>query len=286
MMVYLEVISIVSLMGAMVSAWSKYTYAWVFPISLFVFTGYISGWITPIAAVPAVVLALLVYYYHVATVNHHRVISTVVLVIFSILFATHNMPGFGTITFYEDVFISDKKGTSSLRFYADKPLIGFMLLLKHRDNLCNTFAEYYAAVKRIFAPLVLGIVAIYIIGYAIGFVRFDITIGILLIPWLFRNLFFTVIAEEMLLRGVVQDQLEHVFKSSLAPWIALAVASSLFGLVHLYAGWGLAVLATFAGVLYGYVYIHTRKIETAFLAHITLNVGTAALFYYPSVSNA
>lgn len=277
----MEMASIASLMLAIVLVWSKHQYAWAIAFFVSLVLGLASSWIAPHSLVAIAALAAVVYYYHKASTATHRLISIILLTIVSIVYAIHAVPGFETIAYFENVFISDRKGTSSLTFTADKPIVGLFLLLTYRDRLCKTFADFGSAVKDVGIYIVFGTLAIYAIGYAIGFVRFDITIGLLLFPWLVRNLLFTVVAEEMLLRGVLQDRIETAIKHRNAPWIALLLASTLFGLVHIYGGIGLAVLATLAGVLYGYVYIKSRMIETAMLAHIVLNAGTASLFYYP-----
>jgi len=98
--------------------------------------------------------------------------------------------------------------------------------------------------------------------------------------WLGTNLFFTVIAEEALFRGVILHGLLNHWTFKHGRWMALLLSSILFGLVHLSGGWLYVFLATIAGVVYGAAMMRSGRIEMAILAHITLNTGHILLFSY------
>jgi membrane protease YdiL (CAAX protease family) len=87
--------------------------------------------------------------------------------------------------------------------------------------------------------------------------------------------------EELLFRGLIQEGLARLRGER----FALVVAAGLFGLIHitkptgllpgqindLGLNWRLALLAALAGLAYGWVYMRTRALAAAVLAHGTVN---------------
>lgn len=57
----------------------------------------------------------------------------------------------------------------------------------------------------------------------------------------------------------------------------------LFGLAHVGGGYTYAMLATVAGIGYGYAYYRSGRIETAILTHFLLNAVHAVFFTYPAL---
>jgi hypothetical protein len=91
--------------------------------------------------------------------------------------------------------------------------------------------------------------------------------------------FFTGIPEETLFRGFVQGLLE---RWSSRPWAATVGAAVVFGAAHLNNGprpdWRYALLATLAGVAYGWVYQKTRRVAPAALTHALVDLTWVSLF--------
>jgi hypothetical protein len=90
---------------------------------------------------------------------------------------------------------------------------------------------------------------------------------------------FTALPEEALFRGCVQNFLE---RWTGRPWTALALASVIFGAAHLNNGpapdWRYFVLATLAGVAYGWVFRRTRGLAAPALTHMLVDL-TWSLFF-------
>ena len=119
------------------------------------------------------------------------------------------------------------------------------------------------------AVAVLAAVAIPL-GFAVGFLSFQsrwlgITHGLLRLLglWLFVGL-----PEEMLFRGTIQEAFSRIWN----PRVGLALGSVVFGLLHLlkhpsHPNWGYGLLATAAGVAYGWVYQRTGKLAAAAVTH-------------------
>jgi len=89
---------------------------------------------------------------------------------------------------------------------------------------------------------------------------------------LFGLMVFVGIPEELLFRGVFQEAFSRLW----TPRIGWAAASGLFGLVHIVKhypplNWQYALLATCAGVAYGWVYLRTGKLGAAAISHGLVN---------------
>jgi membrane protease YdiL (CAAX protease family) len=119
------------------------------------------------------------------------------------------------------------------------------------------------------AVAVLAVVAIPT-GFAIGFLSFQsrwlgVTHGVLR---LFGLTLFVGLPEEMLFRGTIQEAFSRIWN----PRIGLVLASVVFGLLHLlkhptHPNWGYGLLATAAGLAYGWVYQRTGKLAAAAVTH-------------------
>jgi len=119
------------------------------------------------------------------------------------------------------------------------------------------------------AVAVLAAVAIPL-GFLIHFLSFQsrwlgITHGALR---LFGLMLFVGLPEEMLFRGVIQEAFSRIWN----PRIGLALGSVVFGLLHLlkhptHPSWGYGLLATAAGLAYGWVYQRTGKLAAAAVTH-------------------
>jgi membrane protease YdiL (CAAX protease family) len=90
----------------------------------------------------------------------------------------------------------------------------------------------------------------------------------------FVNFAVTCFAEELFFRGVLQRELMLY----LAPIPSIVIAALLFGLVHASRGWDFVLLASLAGLLYGFVYRRTGYLSLAVLTHFVVNVAWITLF--------
>jgi membrane protease YdiL (CAAX protease family) len=142
-------------------------------------------------------------------------------------------------------------------FLVTRPIagVGFTFTLSAGDarRACRAFA--------IFAAVALPL------GFATRFLAWhpDVTaVTLLALP--LGIYLSTAIPEEFLFRGVVQNACTRVVE----PRAALAISSVVFGLAHL-PDWRYALLATFAGVAYGWVYSKTRKITASAITHTAVD---------------
>jgi membrane protease YdiL (CAAX protease family) len=108
------------------------------------------------------------------------------------------------------------------------------------------------------------------LGFAIGFLHVEprwLGLGYA-VARLFGLTLFVGLPEEMLFRGVFQESFSRIWN----PRIGLILASVVFGLSHLPKhapplNWPYALLATVAGLAYGWVYQRTGRLAAAAVTH-------------------
>ena len=261
-------------------AWINHKHAWFVAYALCLAISLYSGWLEPIALLALLVFACAVW---VSTLRTHHYLTPFLktfVIVTTLVAAARLAPGFADFNLLENVQLSEDKGWGSLRFSAEKVSIGIFFLIAYRQYLCKTASDFTQALSSSLVPILLGCLIVYAMALAIGYATIDITITPLVLVWLFRNLFFTVIAEEAFFRLFIQQGLQDSIKSVNAPIYAVIITALFFGLVHAYGGWQYWLLATMAGLLYGYVYMKTGRVESSIVAHSALNTGHFVFLSY------
>ncbi|HKB08570.1 MAG TPA: CPBP family intramembrane glutamic endopeptidase [Candidatus Polarisedimenticolia bacterium] len=119
------------------------------------------------------------------------------------------------------------------------------------------------------------------IGVLSGFLSFGVRGGGLpvMLAAAVMILIFTGLPEEVLFRGFIQSLVE---RTTGRPYAALLIASVIFGAAHLDNGpapdWRYGLLATLAGMAYGWVYMRTRRILAPASTHALVDVTRAFFF--------
>ena len=103
------------------------------------------------------------------------------------------------------------------------------------------------------------------------------------LPLQFFGIYFTIaIPEELLFRGILQNLLCQSIRRGPRGVYGLLIASVIFGASHLHhapvPNWRYAILATLAGVFYGYTYRNRQRISASALTHAL--VDTAWHFWF------
>lgn len=204
-----------------------------------------------------------------------------------IVLALHKMPGFNSTVILDNVIFTPGARAYSLYLNFDKTLIAVFILgivYQRPDNALTWKATF----KWLWLlPVIIGIVIF--LALLTGHVKYEPKFHESRIMdnlwfWIWINLLFTCTVEEAFFRGLIQHQLmTFCSKKHINKWIAVGIASLLFGVAHS-AGGGLYVaLATVAGFGYGAVYILTGRIEASIICHFSLNLVHILLFTYPAV---
>ncbi|QAY92649.1 MULTISPECIES: CPBP family intramembrane glutamic endopeptidase [unclassified Pseudomonas] len=196
--------------------------------------------------------------------------------------AMHWLPGFYNGRGFASQRFTDDAVPFFMYLNQDKPLIGFWLLLAcpwivgRRSLRLSIYAT--ALGLTLSAALALG--GALLLGVISWAPKWPDQAWL----WALNNLLLVTLVEEALFRGYIQGGLTRHFKN--LPYgenLALLLASLLFGLVHVGAGWQWVLLASLAGVGYGLAY-RFGGLGAAIATHFGLNLLHFGLFTYPMLA--
>jgi membrane protease YdiL (CAAX protease family) len=237
------------------------------------------------------VLALLVFgtmaagYYRPTTREPVKAAFKILIPVAALLLFHHQVPGFDNWKVLDDHRFADDSIPYNLYLNFDKATVGLFLLafglplMRNRD-------EWKRVIPASLPAFALGCAVILALSYALGYVRFDPKFPGVFVLWAVKMLLFTCIPEEVLFRGFVQRELLRRWEARKGGTAAaLITASVLFGLDHFSGGPLYILLATVAGLFYGWVYVKTERIEASILFHFTLNTLHLLLFSYPALAS-
>ena len=148
------------------------------------------------------------------------------------------------------------------------PKLGFTFALT-RDDLKQAISGF----------LGIGILLIPV-GFQLGFLSYApqrITFPVVL-ELTVLGYFLVALVEEILFRGIIQNILGELTHQKT---VSLLLAAVIFGLSHLNnatpgfaePNWGYALMATLAGVAYGWVWQRTGKVTASALTHMMVNLS-------------
>jgi membrane protease YdiL (CAAX protease family) len=150
--------------------------------------------------------------------------------------------------------------------------MGFSFRLRRRD--------LWAALFGLLTYAVIGLP----IGLRLGFLRFSPTNPQVLdvVVSVVGGYLLVALPEELLFRGIIQNLLSR--RSS--RWAGLIVASVVFGLAHLNnttpgfptPNWAYVLMASLAGVVYGWVWQRTNKVTVSAITHALVNLVWGIVF--------
>ena len=191
----------------------------------------------------------------------------------SIAFAAHLVPGFSPLPLGEPQRLSPDAAPYALRIAWDKLLVGMTLLAwwlgtPHQPAAASARPWLIALATLLLVPL---------LGLAIGLVDWQPKWPAILWEWLVVNLLVTVLAEELVFRGMLQAQLV----SWLGTRRGVPLTALLFGAVHLPFSPLFALVAGIAGLGYGLVFQMSGRLAAAVLLHLAVNLGHLLLLSYP-----
>ncbi len=86
-------------------------------------------------------------------------------------------------------------------------------------------------------------------------------------------IFAAGIGEELLWRGFLMDRLQRLPGLSGRAWAIIGIQGALFGLPHLYQGWGGVIITGVVGLFFGWLRYNRRgNLWTLIIAHILVDV--------------
>ncbi len=275
------------LAAALVSLWLnpiRFNTVAVPPWSAFFGAACVSGMVTGLVSAQAVLVLLafaaLCYVAKIANAGIMKVALLVAAGAMTLALSMHRFAGFVNPALVTDMVVGVSAPAFTHRLNFDTSAAGLILFA----FFCvpARTAQAWREVARQY-PVILGTALLVLsLGVVFGFVGIDIKISSYTLAFIACNLLFTCITEEAFFRGFMQEKLAAAMQRwRSGPYIALFIASILFGIAHARGGPALILLATIAGLGYGYAYMRSKRIEAAILAHIALNGLHFIAFSYP-----
>lgn len=272
---------------ALLSLWIKRHYAvWGSLLAIAITCGLASGRLQWLVLVFTLIFAAFCYFTFHSRYRWLKITCGFIVVIFSLSLWYHKIPGFSNWQIVNGVLLSSDALPFAMYLNFDKPLIGLFILGFGTLPLLKSKKDWYGMLIKTVPIAVIGTLIIAGLAYAFGYIKFEPKWGTFFIVWFLNNLFLSTITEEVLFRGFVQKYLSVAFKKiKFGNGLALWIASILFAVVHT-GGLTYILLAFISGMLYGWVYIKTNRIEASILTHLLLNSIHLLLFTYPGLANS
>ena len=248
--------------------------------------GFIAGQLELLGIGLLSVFGVLFYFaYHAKSVVLRKIFFLIVLLSCFGLVMTP-VPGVHHWDILKRAYLTDDAIPYSMFFNYEKSLIGLFFIWFSAYSLANG-GKWKPVLK---TGVLCGIAAIVILlplSLLLGYVKFELKLSTLFYIWALNNLIFVSIAEEALFRGMIQQTLSQWWQNyKIGKWIALIIASILFGAAHFKGGYKYMLLAGVAGIVYGYAYMKTKKIESSVLTHFMVNATHFVFFTYPALASA
>ncbi|MCY1501762.1 CPBP intramembrane metalloprotease [compost metagenome] len=196
-----------------------------------------------------------------------------VTLISSVTLAAHLLPGFSPTPLGEAQKLSPDAPPYALRLSWDKLLVGMTLLAWWLGRPAQPAPSPRLAWLAALATLL----AVPLLALGLGLVGWQPKWPALIWEWLAVNLLVTVLAEELVFRGLLQPALV----SRLGARNGILLTAVLFGAVHLPFSPLFAVLAGLAGLGYGLAFHYSGRLSVAVALHLAVNLCHLLLLSYP-----
>ncbi len=215
-----------------------------------------------------------------------RVIGGVVTAVTALALAFHILPGFSNPILIENARLSADAAPYTQYANFDKASAG-LLILAFLCSRAVSWGEWKKMLCRSYSTILATSAVVILLSYLVGYVRVSPKLPVFTIIFLVVNLLFVCVAEETFFRGFLQDRLARYLQGRQvagAGTIAVVACALLYGLVHFAGGPVYVLLASVAGLGYGYAYWRTQRVEAPILAHFVLNAVHFIGFTYPTLA--
>ncbi len=230
--------------------------------------------------------ALLFYFAYHANKVIVRKIAFLLVLLCAVGLMIKRVPGINNWPVLQGAYLTDDAIAYSMYFTFDKSLIGLLFIWFSAYSLANG-GKWKPVMKTGFLCGLAAMVVLLPLSLILGYVKFDPKFSPLFFIWALNNLIFVSIAEEALFRGMIQQTMMSWWQNyKIGKWLALIITAALFGAAHYKGGDKYMLLAGVAGLLYGYAYMKTKKIEASVLTHFMVNSTHFVFFTYPALASA
>lgn len=176
--------------------------------------------------------------------------------ILSLALQGHFIPGFHNLLALSAIQFTPDAVPYTMYLNFDKITTG-LIIIGLTLKLTNNQKEW----KNLFQQVISKsstIILIIALSITFNYIKFSPKFPQYLWLWMINNLFFVCVAEEGFWRGFVQQSLSKL-KYQYAEYFAIFISAILFGICHYQGGTKYIILATVAGVIYGWVYKTNQK---------------------------
>ncbi|HSW72112.1 MAG TPA: CPBP family intramembrane glutamic endopeptidase [Chlamydiales bacterium] len=261
--------------------------AWFVPFTFAVVFALISNVLTLFGV--GLLLLLLFFCYssrHPEKFHLPKGFSDFCIVIFVALLFYHLLPGFQNWEVVSSYQMSPTCPPFSFALRFDKGAPGLLLLAFMAFPLCKNRRDWRLAFHAGIKTSAIAFILLLLSALALGYVHWDMKAPSFWKVWVFYNLFFVAIPEEVFFRGFLQNKLTILFQRHRSGAIyALVLSSIIFGLAHFSGGPTYVFLSFIAGLLYGIAYLWKGYLESAIFTHFMVNALHFFLFSYPCLIN-
>lgn len=197
----------------------------------------------------------------------------------------HVMPGFDNPRVLNNVVLGSESTSYTKYLNFDKGMAGLLLLGLYAPDrpASDEGAQHVVVIICRFAIVVAIAMGL---SLMVGHVRWDPKLPSWWALWTWSMVFLTALPEEAVFRGVAQTWIARRLGDRLrGAAVATVSAGLMFGLAHVVGGPVYVILASVAGVGYGWIYASTRSIGAAIVAHAGLNAIHLIFFTYPALTS-
>ncbi|MBC3935978.1 CPBP family intramembrane glutamic endopeptidase [Undibacterium rugosum] len=197
--------------------------------------------------------------------------------------ASHLLPGFHNLQLISAVRYAPDSLPFTLYANFDKGYAGF-LLLSYLSPRVTSCAQFLTDARRSLLLSIGAIAAVMTLACILQLIRWDLKWTPDIVIFLAVNLVLTCVAEEAFFRGFLQQKLSQQLPVTYPGAVSIVIIASIFGMLHAGGGWLYVLVATLAGIGYGWIYLRTGRIEMAILTHAALNLTHFVCFSYPKLT--
>lgn len=257
---------------------------WAIALIAAMLTGIWQGVLLWQGALALVVLFALVM---LAKQARHTLIKVAALwacVLAVLAFGLHLVPGFNNPQVLSETYIGNATIAYQQYINFDKTAAG-LLLLALLANRASNYTQLAQTVRTAVPISLAGVAIIFSVAWLLGAPLDPKWLAYTAI-FLLINLFATCVAEEAFMRSLIQQPLQNALQRAskkLAPWLATGISAVIFTALHIGHPQPVPFLSMvfLAGLLYGYLYQKTGRVEAAIIGHFLLNAVNFVLFVYP-----
>ena len=250
---------------------------WLFFLAISFVTAMIVGRASFLSFFYTVLFGFSVYYYYK---QKNTIVFFIVLALSIPLISHFTFLNFNNYKYLSNISLTNNSIPFNLYLNLDKTLVGLFIIAFSFENKKINFKQI---LKLLLISLLLMMFIFFVLTTLSGFSKFEPKLPSFTPVWILTNLFSTCIAEEALFRRLIQQKIHESLNGKFTAAISILVASLLFGFTHFQGGIFYIILASFAGMCYGYIYYKSKRIESSILLHFAFNLTHLLLFTYPAL---